>query len=78
MKKTIALTLGIALLTGCVSYHESADGSISFVSVLKKSQLKGVRVGQLEIEGATTAGDTEMLKAGVDAAVTAAIKGVKP
>lgn len=68
----------LALCSGCVRYTERPDGSKSYTSFLKSVKANQIEVGDMKIKGMSSTGDTEMLKAGVDAAVSAAIKGVKP
>lgn len=79
MKKTIALAICAVALNGCALYRHSEKSTIG-LSFLKKGDFASLEVTKdgLKIKDAKTGGDTEMLKAGVDAAVTAAIKGVKP
>jgi hypothetical protein len=76
MIKTLLLSACLMLATGCVSYTEKPDGTIRFVSFLKKAELTGAEVGQLKIKGANTSGDAELLKAAAEGAVQGAIKGV--
>lgn len=90
MKKLISLAiLALALvvwLTGCASYSHTEtepngkrNRTVGF-SFLKKGDFAALEIGKdgLKIKDAKTGGDVEMLRAGVEGAVSAAIKGAKP